>query len=330
MSTEQEIISYKPDLNIYGKSSEIDGSDYAFADNDIKYSNDTEGQKSRSLRLFESYSPKSAINSFIDISEYIDKELNEIKKNCNTNKYENDYFSAKTKEDMQAVLDKNKIDIDYGSNLLEIYAFLKSIYDDINEILDLYVKCIFGDNVDPENADEIIIEYVSKLQILEANYEYEKVNYASIYYDTQVSYVLEDFISVVNHICEELTSIDTKGKNFDLDKTTSRLLNKYFNKETENFNSLNSNLSDCKDNVLIALKNFYLEKQEFLAYLNTFAKVYSYESGKSELTEIKSDCQNMMKNRFNNLVKSYMNYNLICGDVLTSVKNKVNYRSFFK
>lgn len=330
MSTEQEIISYKPDLNIYGKSSEINGDDYAFADNDIKYSNDTKGNKSRSLRLFESYSPKTAINSFLETTEYINKELNEIKENCNTNKYESDYFSAKTKEDMQAVLDKNNMDIDYGSSLLEIYGVLESIYDHINEILDLYVKCIFGDNVDPENADEIINEYVGKLEILEANYEYEKVNYASLYYDTLVSYVLEDFISVVDHICEELTSIDTNGKNFDLDKTTSDLLNKYFNKEAGNLNSLNSKLSDCKDNVLIALKNFYLEKQDFLSYLNTFAKIYSYESGKSELSEIKSDCQNTMKNRFDNLVKSYMNYNLTGGDVLTSVNNKVNYRSFFK
>jgi len=330
MSTQQEIISYKPDLNIYGKSCEIADNGYVSANNDIKYSSDKNSTKTRGLRLFASNSPSSTINLYLSVTKDIDKYLLEIKSSLTHNKYETDYFSAKTEEEMQDILKDNKVDLDFSSDKLEIYSYLKSINDDINEILDLYVKCIFGDNVDPYATDSIMEDYISKLQNLEANNEYEKVNYASLYYDTQVSYALSDFISVLNTACEDLNSTDVSSKNFDLDTATKDLLKKYFNKETDKLDSLSQSLLGCKEDLLTALKNFYLEKQDFLSYLDTFAKISSYPNGKTELTEIKSDCKNLMNRRFDNLVKAYMNYNLICGDVIMSTQNKVKYRSFFK
>lgn len=330
MSIEQEIIAYKPDLNIYGKSVEIADSRYVSTDNDIKYSSNKSISKSRVLRLFEGNTPSSTINLFLSVTDEIDKNLIKLKDSITNTKYEEDYFSAKTEEEMQDILNDNKVDIDFGSDMLEIYSYLKKTNDDINEVLDLYVKCIFGDNVDTYAVDSIIEDYISQLKTLEANYEYEKVNYASLFYDTQVSYALSDFISVLNTTCEDLSSINISGKNFDLDTATRGLLKKYFNKEADKLDSLAQSLSSCKEELLTALKNFYLEKQDFLSYLDTFAKISSYQNGKTELTEIKGDCKNVMNGRFDNLVKAFMNYNLMCGDVIMSIQNKVKYRSFFK
>lgn len=330
MSTEQEIISYKPDLNIYGKPCEIADSGYVSANNDIKYSSDKNSTHTRGLRLFSGNSPSSTINLFLSAIKDIDKNLKEIKSSLTNNEYERNYFSAKTEEEVQEILKRNKVDLDFGSDKLEIYSYLKSINDHINEVLDLYLKCIFGDNVDRDAVETIIEKYIGKLETLENNNEYEKINYASLYYDTKVSYALGDFISVLNTTCEDLSNIDTSSKNIDLNTAGKDLLKKYFNKETDKLDSLTKSLVDCREVLLTALKNFYLEKQDFLSYLDTFAKISSYQNFKAELTEIKKDCKNVMNERFDNLVKAYMNYNLICGDVIMHIQNKVKYRSIFK
>jgi hypothetical protein len=330
MGTEQEIIAYKPDLNIYGKSGKISDSGYASESDDITYSNESSNSKTRSLRLFLSNSPSSTVNSFLSSMEDVNGYLRAMEGEFTGNKYESEYLAAKTEDEINGILDKNKVDIDFGSDKLETYSYLKKIYEHINKVLDLYMKCVFGDNVNPADADIIVKEYLSKIQALEANYEYEKVNYASLYYDTLISYALSDFISVLSTTCYDLKSIKIEAKGVDLDTAAKSLIKKTFNKETVNLDSLNQSLSSSIDDLIISIKNFYLEKQEFLSYLDTFTKISSFKDGKTELAELKNSCKDTMQKRFDNLVKAYMNYNLISGDVSVSALNKAKYRSFFQ
>lgn len=329
MSTEQEIISYKPDLNIYGKPGKILDSDYASTSNNIQYTSGTSSTSTRISRLLAVGSPSDTANLFSSVIEDVNSSLKSIESNFTGNKYEAEYVAAKTEDEKNQVLDQNKVDIDFGSSSLEIYSYLEKIYEDINKILDLYIKCVFGDNVNPADTDAIVKEYISKIQALEANNQYEKVNYASLYYDISVSYALSDFMAVLQTTCDDLSSLNVQSKNIDLDNAAKSLLEKNFNKETTNLDSLTQGLSNCSNDLLIALNNFYLEKQDFLSYLDTFAKISSYANGKTELAEMKSNCKDTMNKRYDNLVKAYMNYNLTCGDASISVSNKAKYRSFF-
>ncbi len=330
MSTEQEIISYKPDLNIYGKPGEISDNGYISTGNDIKYSSDSSTSNTRSLRLFTGNSPSSTTNLFLSTMEDVKGYLKAIENEFTGNKYESEYLAAKTEDEINEVLNSNKVDIDFGSDKLETYSYLKKIYDDINKILDLYIKCVFGDNVNPVDVQAMVDAYISKIKSLESSYQYEKVNYASLYYDTLISYALSDFMSVLSTTCYDLKSIDVAGKNIDLDTAAKSLIKKTFNKETDNLDSLTQSLSNSIDDMLISIKNFYLEKQEFLSYLDTFAKISSFNDGKTELADMKSSCKDTMKKRFDNFVKAYMNYNLISGDVSVAALNKAKYRSFFQ
>ena len=321
---ENEIISYKPDLNIYGKNTTLKNTTTS-QDYSVKSNEEIKIKKSIPLTNFIYYSPTNIVNAIQELIDYLEKSLVDIKENVN-NDYSINYFSTDDSNIKETILEENNKDPEFGSNLLEAYSYIKTMKDDLDSVLNLYLECVFGGNVDKSEVEGKINEYISRIEGYEAREEYSKVNYMSLYYDSKVSYILSDFVGQLDNVCYDLSCLRDNSNVEEIDSRTYNLIKKYFKKEDNSLQDILYKCKYCKDNICIALKNLYLSKQEFEKDLNTLDDIYSIS--KDLYDKINNDGYNAMNTSVTNLIKSCMNYNLNYGDVVDSVKKKCNYRNF--
>ena len=327
---ENNIISYKPDLNIYGNTTTAikgNGGISATVSDNIKFEENINTNKSISLKNFIYYSPFNCVDNIENLLKYLEDKLTNVENNLSNNMYENKYFAAQGEEETEKqILKENNCDAEYGSNVLEAYSYMKTIYDDLNAILSIYMECLFGKNVDTSEVKKIIDTYINKIEGYEAREEYKKINYVSLYYDSKVSYILSDYLAQLDNICYDLSCIRNNVGNNQLDSKAYNLIKKYFDKENNVLDASLYSCGNCKDNICIAIKNLYLEKQELLDNLNAFDDIYNIS--KELYTEITKDSYAKINSNVSNLIKSCMNYNLNYGDVTESVKKKSEFRNF--
>ena len=324
---EENIISYNPDLNIYGKkSSYVLGNDVINTSlPNIKTETKINTNKSKTLINFIYYSPSSFINPIDELITILDKKLKDMENQTYSNSYLSSYFTTNDDSEKNKILKDNMCDFEYGSNILESYALLNSINNDLKSILKTYISCIFGENIDVSETYNIVKDYIAQIEKYEEKEEFNKVNYMSLYYDTKVAYILSDFIGQLDNTVSLLESEDNLSIT---SSNVNNIMNDFFTKEN-NIMEININdINKIRNNISTAIKNIYIKKQNIEDNLDLFSDIYNFDNGKEILYDIKSKCFEDLNSSVSDLMKICMNYNIIYGDLSQNLKNKSKYRNF--
>lgn len=326
---EKNIISYKPDLNIYGKASSFVKGNGAVssAPVNIKTETNINTNKSKNLINFIYYSPKEAVNAINDLENFLNLKITDIIENHSDNIYKAEYFTENDVNKRELILEKNSNDLQYGSTELEMLSYIQKINADLYDILQLYMTCVFGEKADVSEVNDIIQSYISQIEGYEQQEQYTKVNYIDLYYETKVSYILSDFIGQLDSICSDFLNIKDKSSlTLDTNSDSYKLLIEYFNKQNTELESNIFNVKNCSNNIYNALRNIYIKKQQLNKNLDLFSDAYNMEDSKELIYDIEGKCYDELDKCVSTLIKACMNYNMCYGDILETIKNKSKYR----
>lgn len=324
-----DILSYSPDLEIYTEpSTDVVGNEltYSLAD-DITISDDP--NKSLCIKEFEFQLPSTKINNATKLLTQLTTYMDNIESSIMSNDYGVKYFSATTDEEADNILQANKTDLTDGSTKLEIYSILEKIQDEVKQVLELYITCMFGKDVDTDSVTELVTAYVDKINQYESNGEYKKINYFSIYYDTQISYAFGEYIKRLGEVSAELSFINDKSRNLDVNDINTQIFKDAFSKV--NF-ALDFDLykdEDTTGNISISMKNIFLTKQKINSYLEVFSTLYTLEDGANEISEIRQDNIDDLESKLDALIRTTMYSSLTKTNICGELQKKANYRSFF-
>jgi hypothetical protein len=327
---QSDILSYHPDLNIYSEPhSNIAGvpaKTYTLLDE-----SDTNTVISRTLYEFDIQSPNKKVTQALNLITKIESYLGDIEANVATdsNSYLIKYFAATTDEDAQKILNANADDMENGSTKLEVYYQLQRILKEVKDTLNIYITNIFGKDVDTESIEEIVSNYIDKMKQFESQQQYEKVNYFSLYYDTQISFLFSQYLDRMNEVSAELSFINDKQRNLDKTETNVALFKSAFDKVNKALDADLLKDTDTNDQIKRSMNNIYLIKQQIEGYLDVFSTLYQLEDGQAEIQEIEQDNIDNLEKKIDNMLRTTTYSNLAKTDLCNDLKKKSNYRSFF-
>ncbi len=324
---ESDILSYHPDLNIYSEPhSNIAGvpaETYTLLDN-----TETNNVISRTLYEFEVQSPAKKITQALNLITQIQSYMSTLE-DSETNPYMIKYFTAATEEDAKKILDSNADDMEHGSTKLEIYYQFQRILKEVTDALNIFITNMFGKDVDVDSVEELVSSYIDKMKQFESQEQYQRVNYFSLYYDTQISFLFSQYLERMNEVSAELSFINDKQRNLDKTDTNISLFKTAFDKVKKSLDGCLLRDTDTSEDIKISMNNIYLIKQQIEGYLDIFSTLYSLEDGQSEIREIEQDNIDNLEDKLDKMLRITTASNMNKTDMCNDLKKKSNYRSFF-
>lgn len=324
--SQSDILNYNPDLSIYSSPSTNPIFD---EDNETIGYAEVDENKSNVVSDFEAQSPSKQINDLYglleDIKEYKDK-MEELYSN---NTYFNKYLTSTDEDDKKDILYKNKNDMENGSTPLEAYNILTNIEEEINNVIQKYIECMFGKDVDIDTVQDLENAYIDKITQYETNHEYEKINYFNLYYDCQISYLLREYITKLKYICVELGYVADKPKTTEVNSLLSEMFSGSFKDlNLKQDNQLYININCCND-ILTAMNNIFLTKKKVSNYFEVYSNLSLYGDGIEDIIDIKNNNINELELKLDKLIKTVLSSMISKDDILETLKKKSNYRGFF-
>lgn len=326
MNKQTDILNYSPDLNIYSApSSNIIGNNKTHTLSSI-ITDTYSTNNTLNFKEFVAQSPSIKVSKAQSLISNISLYMSNIESKIVSNDYFTKYI---TSESDAKTLKSNSEDMKDGSTLLEVYSILNDIKKEVQEVLDLYITCMFGNNTDYGSVSEIVSSYIDRINQMEASNDYNNINYFNLYYDTQVSSIFGDYIDRISEICAELSFIQDKQRELELTPENTSLFKNAFDKLNTSLSYNQYSDSISSSNICISLKNFFLLKQQLNSYLETFATLYKLSDGIDEIQEIKKDKVKELENKLENFIKTSLYSGISKNDILTILQKKSKYRSFF-
>lgn len=321
-----DILNYNPDLSIY--SSPVTNPVFD-EDNQTTGYVEIDGNKSSVVNDFEAQSPSKQLNDLYGLLEDIKEYKEKMEELYSENIYFNKYINAIDDETKTEILNKNKDDMENGSTPLESYNILINIEGEINDIIQKYIECMFGKDVDIDTVQDLENAYVDKITNYETNHEYEKINYFNLYYDCQISYLLREYITKLKYVCVELGYITDNTKSTKVNSLLSDMFSGSFKElNLKQDNQLQGNINCCGD-ILTAMNNIFLAKKKISNYFEVYSNLSLYGDGIEDIIDIKNDNINELESKLDKLIKTVLSSMISKEDILETLKKKSNYRGFF-
>lgn len=322
MISKNEVLGYKPDLNIYSRPDLEHKEIEVVVDNIYDDEYDLYSSLSSTSYSFISHLPHKKIrnlnNLLKDIRGYKEDILNDsIDKSIITS-----IVSGKEKEEA------NFDDIE-GSTDAEVYIELDKLDKQLEKMIDEFVVCFYGKDADYESLEEIDEELKQYIIRNEEIGSFEKINYFSLVYDAQLSQSLDLACSVYTDTSIALSNIsDSKAKR-QVSNDEKQLLEMRFTKNNKELSSVHREDELNLDNASVHLHNTFLNKYKANRFLNTFSNSYLYGDSMDLMQESKVDFINDLDETVDNCVKSLLLKRISCLKKADLLTKKRDIRSFF-
>ena len=325
INRETDILNYRPDLRMAHKPSLN-----SIIDNSSTSSNKTftVTEKSDCIANFELLSPASTMVEFESILKSLKMSKDIMLENLKNTTYGTKYLAAKVEERKQ-IIEDNSNDI-MGTTYLESYIELERVEDEVSNVKKLYSEFTYGDNINSEKAMSIDQDFINKLITLENESDAEGVNYVSLYYETMISRLLQDYVRGLSENGLSFTSnIFEECKSMLSDDNVCNLLKNNFKKKQKILKNDISKDLDSNYNVRVALKNAFLSLQ---MYEDTFKALDGSEIAlnDSDLNdEIRRDILTDLNESLTVLMNTLRYSQIAKGDVGKTLFDKANLRGYF-
>lgn len=318
------VLGYNPDLTISARPYSGIEAEQAPA-----YIDNYNPNKSAVVDEFELHKPSSKIQNLINTKNSINEFKKQMKEDLVGHELSDRYFSSEYEEEIKEIEDLNRLDPENGSTKLEAYIEIEKLDKEIGEVLDSFMISIYGKDVDDVGASEIDEAYIEKLNSLEAIGEFEKINYFSLYYDTQISFLMGEYADRVLEVAVDLSILEDRKANMEMNESNVRMIKTSFAKTNKIFEQdLHKDECSCKE-ILISMHNVFLAKQDFNMYLDTFSSLFSLGEEYETINEIKAMNMEELDIKLDNLVKSIMYSPISKNDIVDSLGKKSRFRGFF-
>lgn len=318
------ILGYNPDLKISTRP-------HSGIDIEVEqpYINVYNPNKSVIVEEFELHTPSSKLQNLINLQKSIKDFKNQIKENVIGNEIADKYFTSEYEEEAKSIEDINRTDAERGSSELEAYIELDKLEKEVSSVIDNFIISIYGKDVDIVGALEIDNAYIEKINTLESVGEYEKINYFSLYYDTQIAFLIGEYSDRTFEVAVDLSIIEDRKAEIDLNDNNRRMLKKSFDSINKVFNQdLVKDECSC-NSIIVAMHNVFLAKQDVNMYLDTFSSLFSLGEEYSVVEEIRQSNMEELDIKLDNLVKAVMYSPISKNDIVDSLGKKTKIRGFF-
>lgn len=316
-----DILSYNPDLHISTKVNMFTSTYYD--DTEVSYS-----KRSTVLNQFDIHKPSSKIFQFLEIESNIKSYKANLKDKLSTNPIAVSYFNSSNEEEAKDILNKNYENMN-GSTILEAYVVLEDVEDEVKSVKDNFIISIYGKDVDIDSVSEIDNAYIDKISSYENNNEHEYVNYFNLYYDTQISFLLGEYATKTSQELVNLALIDENDFPTKATKESEVIVKNSFDVNNKLLTSdLYKHESNKKD-LLIALKNIFISKQNFNLYLDSFSDLFSISEMLETVYNVKQDNMNILNEKLENLVQVVLMSSISKKDIVKTLNKKSKVRGFF-
>lgn len=323
---QNDILNYNPDLNIYSAPS----TDVRLEEDNltIGYS-EIDENKSSIVNDFESQSPSKQLKDLYSLLDDIKEYKEKLESICSDNLYANKYFTSTNEETINEIIQENKNDMENGSTPLESYVLLEKIEEEINSIIEEYIHCMFGKDVDIDSAKDLEQAYIDRITQYETTGEYEKINYFNLYYDCQISYLLREYITKFKTICADLGYLVDDPKTTETNNLLSDMFSNSFNDLVKEQNYKLQDDIDCCDNIITAMNNIFIIKSKITNYFDVYSNLSLYGDGIEEIIKIKDDNIKDLEHKLDNLIKTILSSIMSKEELTNILKKKSTYRGFF-
>lgn len=316
------ILSYNPDLEIYSRPETIINDGYSTPNVESEY-------KSNTLEEFEYNLPSMSIRQLLITKERVDRFIDNLKEELKGHEMSLEYIGSNDEEIKSEIAESNKNDIENGNSKLEVLVELEKISKELEEIFNKILICIYGKDVDVDDATEIDNAIVDKMTHYEYKGEFEKINYFSLYYDTQISAIIKEYCTRITEVVGDFIIIEDYANSVDLNDSNTKMFKDKFIKlnnllDMDSFKNENS----CED-ILTAIHNIFVIKSRINIYMDTFSELFTYEDGQDVITEINHDSVAELEGALDNLVKAIMYSSLSKDDIRATISKKSQLRAFF-
>lgn len=324
--TNSNIIGYKPDLEIYTRPySQIENSDYQGLD----YYNTREATKSNTVEEFELHLPNLKIEIIEEAKEQIKDNIERIREELCSHDIASKYVSSDNEEEKAQIIEENREDVETGTTRLEILVELEKIQKELEEVEKEFILCVYGSDVRLDEVKGIDEAYISAINRHEWNEEYEKINYFSLYYDTQISFLIGEYAERLLEAAIDMAVLNDEANNVSVDSSMKEMLVDKFMRVDKTLRSDQFKDSGSCDEIITALHNVFLAKNRYNVYLDTFGSVYKLSEGNDVISEISIEREMDLETKLDNLVKVTM-YSPLCKNDITNVLHKkTELRGFF-
>lgn len=317
-----DILSYNPDLKINTK---VDMTSSKYYDNtEVSYS-----KRSTILNQFDIHRPSNKVFQFLEIENNIKLYKSNLKDKLASNSIAAKYFNSENIETSKEILQSNYENMNTGSTLLETYTVLENIEDEVKSIKDNFIISIYGKDIDIDSTVEIDNAYIDKIEAYESNGEHEYINYFNLYYDTQISFLIGEYANRTSEALVNLTILDESDFPVKADKQSEVVLRNSFD---VNNNLLSSDLYKHdlnKDDLLIALKNIFISKQNFNLYLDSFSDLFSVSEVFETVYEIQEENTSILSEKLEHLTQVILMSAISKKDIIKTLNKKSKVRGFF-
>lgn len=317
-----DILSYNPDLQINTKV-DMSSSNY-YDDTEVSYS-----KRSTVLNQFDIHRPSSKVSQILEIENNIKTYKTNLQNKLLSNPIAVSYFNSSDSETAKDILKQNYENMNTGSTILEAYVVLEDIEDEVKSVKDNFIISIYGKDVDVDSVAEIDTAYIDKISSYESHNEHEYVNYFNLYYDTQVSFLIGEYATKTSQELVNLTLIDENDFPSKATKESEVVIKNSFDANNKLLTSDLYKHDYNKKDLLIALKNIFISKQNFNLYLDSFSDLFSISEMLETVYDVKQDNINILNEKLENLVQVILMSSISKKDIVKTLNKKSKVRGFF-
>ncbi|MCC0635259.1 hypothetical protein [Clostridioides sp. ES-S-0001-02] len=315
---EENILSYNPNLEV----GRFENFEYTSIVNEPIT---IEDYKTNILKSFEKYHPSKVVSKLNELISLIKSYLSLIENDAYQGKITKQYCFSITESEQYILKEENFKNL-YGDSKFESYLEILNIKNELLNIRKIFVMGIYTTKKNDYLFDDIDSSFINKLN----QYEYEKsnhnINYFSLFYDIQVTFILLEYCKKIEKIIKELYLIENRKKGQPINSETHFILNKKFNLINKTMKNDLFNEKSIHGNIEDSLHNLFLAKHDVNTFINNFINL---RDEFNLLNEIKEDNLNDVETCIDELINACMMSVIYKKDVYNSLLNKSKIREFF-
>ncbi|AXU72321.1 TPA: hypothetical protein ACG3PC_000111 [Clostridioides difficile] len=320
---EEDVLSYRPNLKV----GRFDDFEYK-STKCISESITVENYKTNILKSFEKYHPSSVVSKLNKLISLSKSYLSLIENDSYQGKIMKNYCFSITENEQDTLKDENFNNL-YGDSKFESYLEILNIKNELLNIRKVFINGIYTTRKNDYLFDDVDYSFIDKLN----QYEYEKINhninYFSLFYDVQSTFILLEYCNDIEKIVKELYLIENNKKRQPINSETYIILNKKFNLINKTMkNGLFNDKSVC-GNIETSLHNMFLAKHDVNTFINGFMNLDVLKDDSNLVNEIKEDNLNDIEIRIDELISACMLSVIYKKDIYNSLWNKSKIREFF-
>lgn len=318
---EENVLSYRPNLEVERPKN----FEYTSI---INESITIEDYKTNILKSFEKYHPSNAVSKLNELISLVKSYLSLIENDVYQGKITKQYCFSMIESEQDVLKDENFKNL-YGDSKFESYLEILNIKNELLNIRKVFVMGIYTTKKNDYLFDEIDYSFINKLN----QYEYEKsnhnINYFSLFYDIQVTFILLEYCNNIEKVIRELYLIENRKKGQAINSETHFILNKKFNLINKTMKKDLFNEKSIRGNIEDSLHNLFLAKHDVNIFINNFINLNTLRDEFNLLNEIKEDNLNDVEISIDELVNACMMSVIYKKDVYNSLLDKSKIREFF-